>query len=120
MDSGPAHMAAAVDTPVVVFSPHPRTGDPMDTHSPVRFRPWGRAESVVLQPEHGVWPCTDRCRGEAANCLFAIADEDAAQAIRGVAERAWKQRARVHAQNGLPGPAPAHPAGKEDIRAWLQ
>jgi heptosyltransferase-2 len=81
MDSGPAHIAAGVDVPVVVFSPHPKDGDPIDNHSPIRFHPWGKADAIVLQPEHAVWPCKNRCRGVEANCIIAILDEDAVQAI---------------------------------------
>jgi heptosyltransferase-2 len=88
MDSGPAHIAAGVDVPVVVFSPHPKDGDPIDNHSPVRFRPWGKAKSVILQPEHAVWPCKDRCRGMGPNCIIAILDEDAVQAIVGILQDA--------------------------------
>jgi hypothetical protein len=81
MDSGPAHIAAATDTPVLVFSPHPLNGDAIDNHSPTRFRPWGRGESIVLQPAEAVWPCRDRCRGEGPNCILAISDEVSAQTI---------------------------------------
>jgi heptosyltransferase-2 len=91
MDSGPAHIAAATDTPVVVFSPHPQKGDPNDGHSPVRFRPWGQAESIVLQPEEPVWPCVLRCRAEGPNCILAIPDEVGAQTIRGVIMRAMER-----------------------------
>ncbi len=120
MDSGPAHMAAAVETPVAVFSPHPRNGDSIDNHSPMRFRPWGRGESTVLQPESAVWPCTDRCRGEAANCLFAIADEDAAQAIHGLTERAWKRLAALKTPNEVLAHPHARLAGTEEAHERLQ
>jgi len=94
MDSGPAHIAAATDTPVVVFSPHPLNGDAIDNHSPIRFRPWSRTESAVLQPEEAVWPCRDRCRGEGPNCILAIADEASAQTIFRLAERALDHKER--------------------------
>jgi len=95
MDSGPAHIAAATDTPVVVFSPHPLNGDPNDGHSPVRFRPWGQSESIVLQPEEPVWPCVLRCRAEGPNCILAIPDEVGAQTIRGVIMRAMERDALI-------------------------
>ena len=98
MDSGPAHIAAATDTSVLVFSPHPLNGDAIDNHSPTRFRPWGRGESVVLQPEDAVWPCRDRCRGEGPNCILAIPDEVSAQTIVRLAERALN---RIAAQTSL-------------------
>ena len=116
MDSGPAHLAAAVETPVVVFSPHPRNGDPIDNHSPVRFGPWGRGERIVLQPEAGVWPCTDRCRSQAANCLFAIDDEGAAEAICGITERAWKRRESLNIPEIAPANISPGLAGMDDAR----
>ncbi len=116
MDSGPAHLAAAVETPVVVFSPHPRNGDPIDNHSPVRFGPWGRGERIVLQPEAGVWPCTERCRSQAANCLFAIDDEGAAEAICGITERAWKRRESLNIPEIAPANISPGLAGMDDAR----
>ena len=96
MDSGPAHIAAATDTSVLVFSPHPLKGDAIDNHSPTRFRPWGRGESIVLQPENAVWPCQDRCRGEGPNCILAISDEVSAQAILRLAERALNRQRQTN------------------------
>lgn len=96
MDSGPAHMAAAAETPTVVFCPHPRGADPIDNHSPARFRPWGRAESIVLQPEEAVWPCSDRCRGGGPNCIVAIPDEDGAEAIARLAGRSFPTSSAHH------------------------
>ncbi len=92
MDSGPAHIAAATDTPVLVFSPHPVNGDPIDNHSPIRFRPWGRSESVVLQPEEAVWPCRNRCRGEGPNCILAIPDEVSSRTVQRLVERAMERK----------------------------
>ncbi len=105
MDSGPAHIAAATDTPVVVFSPHPLNGDAIDNHSPIRFRPWSRTESAVLQPEEAVWPCRDRCRGEGPNCILGIPDEVSAQTIYRLTERALdhKERNRMAAWQALQG-----------------
>jgi hypothetical protein len=64
MDAGPAHFAAAVETPVVVFSMHPRIGgdDTLDL-APARFGPWCRDDrKLIIQPERA-WPgCETGCR----------------------------------------------------------
>ena len=80
MDSGPAHLAAAVGTPVAVFSCHPVGGDPTFIHAPERFRPWTR-RALVLQPAAPVPPCTESCRDAGAHCIAAIEPEQAAGAI---------------------------------------
>ncbi|MFP5517857.1 MAG: glycosyltransferase family 9 protein [Alphaproteobacteria bacterium] len=80
MDSGPAHLAAAVGTPVAVFSCHPVGGDPTFIHAPERFRPWTR-RALVLQPAAPVPPCTDSCRDAGAHCIVTIEPDRAAAAI---------------------------------------
>lgn len=64
MDAGPAHLAAAVGTPVVVFSMHPRIGgDDTQDLAPARFSPWCSVDhKLIIQPEHA-WPgCETGCR----------------------------------------------------------
>jgi ADP-heptose:LPS heptosyltransferase len=52
MCSAGGHLAAAFGRPVVVFSCHPRNGDPGHFHSPVRFRPWAPPSlAMVVQPD---------------------------------------------------------------------
>lgn len=80
MDSGPAHLAAAVGTPVAVFSCHPVGGDPTFIHAPERFRPWTR-RALVLRPAAAVPPCTDSCRDAGAHCIAAIEPDQAAASI---------------------------------------
>ena len=80
MDSGPAHLAAAVGTPVAVFSCHPVGGDPTFIHAPERFRPWTH-RALVLRPAAPVAPCRDRCRDADAHCIAGIEPEQAAAAI---------------------------------------
>ena len=64
MDSALAHFAAAVQTPVAIFSMHPRRGgnDTLD-QSPRRFGPWcAEDRRLVIQPEYA-WPgCEPGCR----------------------------------------------------------
>jgi heptosyltransferase-2 len=70
MCSAAGHIAAAFDRPAVVFSCHPRSGDPAHFHSPQRFRPWappGRA--LVIQPDEPLPPCTQTCEAETSHCI---------------------------------------------------
>lgn len=70
-DSGPAHIAAAVGTPVAVFSCHPVAGRPDHENSPLRFSPWGEVGStLVLQPQTAVPPCRDRCEAAIPHCVI--------------------------------------------------
>jgi ADP-heptose:LPS heptosyltransferase len=63
MDAGPGHFAAAVGTPVIVFSMHPRDGDDTQDLAPARFAPWCAEERrLIIQPAHA-WPgCETGCR----------------------------------------------------------
>ncbi len=71
VDSGPAHIAAAVGTPVAVFACHVRGGAPDHENSPVRFAPWGEAaKTLVLQPDHAVSPCRDHCDVGEPHCIL--------------------------------------------------
>jgi len=76
MDSGPAHLAAAVGVPVAVFSCHPEGGDPGHFHAPERFRPWSD-RALVLRPAAAVPPCGDSCTAAEAHCIAAITPADA-------------------------------------------
>ncbi|SMH30838.1 glycosyltransferase family 9 protein [Azospirillum agricola] len=71
VDTGPAHMAAAVGTPVAVLFCQPEGGDPQSPYAPERFRPWGR-DVLVLQPPHATAPCIDKCLSSEAHCIAAI------------------------------------------------
>ncbi|WP_247871842.1 glycosyltransferase family 9 protein [Azospirillum sp. TSO35-2] len=80
MDTGPAHMAAAVGTPVATLFCHPIGGDPQSPYAPERFRPWGDAV-LVVQPPHAVAPCTDKCLSSEPHCIAAIDPGAAADRI---------------------------------------
>lgn len=70
-DSGTAHIAAAVGTPVAVLSCHPVNGAPEHENSPLRFAPWAEPGGVlVLQPECAVLPCRDHCSATAPHCVI--------------------------------------------------
>ena len=70
-DSGLAHLAAAVNCPVLVVSPHPLDGDPDHGNSPLRFGPFS-TRSRVIQPAHGIPPCTDGCDALESHCILQV------------------------------------------------
>ena len=81
MDSGPAHLGAAVGVPVAVFSCHPEGGDPNHYHAPERFRPWC-ARSLVLRPAAALPPCpAESCMAAEAHCIASIPPEQAVPRI---------------------------------------
>jgi heptosyltransferase-2 len=86
MDSALAHFAAAVQTPVAVFSMHPHHGgnDTLD-QSPRRFGPWcAEDRRLVIQPEYA-WPgCENGCRwrGRGPHCIANIDIGTAADSLR--------------------------------------
>jgi protein O-GlcNAc transferase len=96
MDSGPAHMAAAVGTPVAALSCHPQGGDPLNPHAPDRFRPWGDA-ALVIQPPRAAAPCLDGCRAAEAHCIAGI---DAASSAAEIARFFQNRRAQGDADPG--------------------
>jgi heptosyltransferase-2 len=77
MDSAPAHIAAAVGTPVAVLSCHPVDGAPSHRNSPRRFAPWGdRTRVLVVQPASARPPCRSWCQASQPHCILAI-EQDA-------------------------------------------
>lgn len=90
MDSGPAHIAAAVGTPVVVLSCHPADGAPGHENSPYRFAPRGRRVHV-LQPQTAAPGCADGCSADRPHCILGLAPEPvwraAARTVGGALER---------------------------------
>jgi ADP-heptose:LPS heptosyltransferase len=83
MCSAAGHIAAALDIPAVVFSCHPKTGDPAHFHSPLRFRPWAKpGRALVIQPETALAPCAASCEAAAPHCIGNI---DPAATIAAVA-----------------------------------
>jgi len=70
-DSGLAHIAAAMDCPAVVVSPHPMDGDPDHGNSPLRFGPFSK-RSRVIQPLHAMPPCADGCDAVDPHCILQV------------------------------------------------
>lgn len=77
MDSGLAHMAAALGIPATVLSCHPVGGDSAWPQAPERFRPWGDAV-LVLQPSAAAAPCIDKCVSAESHCIAGIDPVNAA------------------------------------------
>ncbi|MBN2455536.1 MAG: glycosyltransferase family 9 protein, partial [Sedimentisphaerales bacterium] len=75
-DTGPMHLAAAANVPVVEISCHPKSGYPAHTNSPIRFRPW-RVRHAVLQPEKATKPCTQACTASYPHCILSVTVEQA-------------------------------------------
>jgi ADP-heptose:LPS heptosyltransferase len=74
-DSGPAHIACSVGTPVVTVIHHSLDGDPAHRSSPTRFGPWG-VPHRVLRPAHSMSPCMGVCTDAEAHCITAVSAED--------------------------------------------
>lgn len=79
-DTGPMHLAAAVGTPVVAISQHPRDGLPQHQNSPERFGPWD-VPSVVVQPKKAVPPCVDSCSAMESHCICTVEVDQVKEAV---------------------------------------
>lgn len=79
-DTGPMHLAAAVNTSVVEISCHARNSPTFHANSPVRFAPW-KVEYTVLQPATTLSPCTTGCDASIAHCITQISANEAKIAI---------------------------------------
>ena len=93
-DSGPAHVAAAVGTAVVVVSTHPLDGEPWVVNSPNRYRPWG-VPNAVVQPLERLESCRSQrtCLAEEAHCILSVSVDDVVNAaIRLMAEREFEKK----------------------------
>ncbi len=83
VDSGLAHIAAAVDVPVVVVSPHPKNGDPTHYNSPMRFAPFGDRVAVV-SPSLAIPPCSGCCDMQTAHCILQVTPQEVVEACVGM------------------------------------
>jgi len=73
MDSGPAHIAAALRTPAAVIFSHPRSGSPSHVGAPERFRPWGVPDDVlIVQPDAPLAPCVEGCEADEPHCITQL------------------------------------------------
>lgn len=80
-DAAPAHIAAAVKTPVAVLSCHPSSGSPLHANAPQRFAPWGDPVRIrMLQPTRASKPCQGCCCAGEPHCILSIDAAALAQA----------------------------------------
>jgi ADP-heptose:LPS heptosyltransferase len=70
-DSGPLHLAAAGDIPVVEISAHSLQGAPGHSLSPKRFGPW-KVPHRVVQPISAIPPCTEGCEASHPHCILGV------------------------------------------------
>src|SRR5580700_5969504 len=73
-DSGPAHLAAAMDCPMIVVSRHPLLGDPNHANSPMRFAP-RCSHCRVVQPSIGPGDCATSCCATVPHCIKLVTVE---------------------------------------------
>jgi heptosyltransferase-2 len=78
-DTGPMHMAAAAQVPVVAPLCHPAQGAAASIYSPQRFGPWG-VPSRLLQPGQATAPCRDECLAPGPHCILGVSVDAVAQA----------------------------------------
>ena len=78
-DSGPSHLAAAMNCPTLVVSRHPANGDLNHANSPVRFAPYC-ARHRVLQPMMGLRGCTTSCQSAEPHCILQVSVEQVVEA----------------------------------------
>lgn len=82
-DSGPMHVASAVDIPVVGISPHPLGGDPAHRNAPERFGPWATS-ARLLRPAQALSPCSGSCSALTPHCITQITPHEVFAALLSV------------------------------------
>jgi heptosyltransferase-2 len=84
-DSGPMHMASAVQVPCVEVSSFPKNGEISHVNSPSRFGPWA-VPSIVIQPDSSLAPCTGYCMDSHAHCIRQITPDQVVNAVCALVE----------------------------------
>jgi hypothetical protein len=85
------HLAAAVGTPVVEVSCHPRGGDPEHHNAPERFGPW-ETDAVVVRPDAPLAPCRGGCSSDVAHCILGVTVDAVTAAAHALLDRAQTER----------------------------
>lgn len=70
-DSGPMHLAAAMECAIVEISKHPIGADDRSSHAPLRFGP-ATSRRRVLQPQPLEPACAQACTQPVAHCITAV------------------------------------------------
>lgn len=76
-DSGPMHLAAAVQCPTIEISCHPVGANPAHGNSPDRFGPVG-SRKAILRPTAASEACRAGCIAEVPHCIANIKAEEVA------------------------------------------
>ena len=82
-DTGPMHIAAAAQIPVIEISCHPKDGRTDSVNAPERVGPRTPVR-VILQPESAMPQCSDECIGKMPHCITQITVKDVYFAVRSV------------------------------------
>lgn len=94
MDSGPAHLAAALGVPVVVLTPNPVGSSPGHTGAPERFRPWtGPSRLLLLRPARHTEPCHDGCDADRPHCILGLTVDEVLDPVLEFARQVLPQAA---------------------------
>lgn len=84
-DSGPMHLAAAVNVPVIEITGYSQQGASTNQYSPARFGPLSPA-SIALQPLLPSAPCVEACESDEAHCIKGITVESVIEATGRIGE----------------------------------
>lgn len=79
-DSGPMHLAAAANLPLIEISIFTKNGALDLAYSPLRFHP-RKVPYRIISPEQVIYPCTDVCNAPDAHCIKQIPTDAVIQAI---------------------------------------
>jgi ADP-heptose:LPS heptosyltransferase len=79
-DSGPMHLAAAAQRPIIELSCHPVGGDPTHCNSPDRFGPMAEKKTII-RSRSASDDCRDGCVADTPHCIANIRPEEVASAV---------------------------------------
>ncbi|WP_419805472.1 glycosyltransferase family 9 protein [Terriglobus sp.] len=80
-DSGPGHIAGALDVACVILFIAAQGSDPDGPSAPERVRPMGR-RVVYCRPHRTVPPCSGYCTADCAHCILQIQPDAVQHGIR--------------------------------------
>lgn len=80
-DTGPIHMAAAADIPIVGIYCHPQLGSPLSPNAPERTGPRAK-QWVTVQPNSALLPCVGECVATQPHCITQVTVDQVKEAVR--------------------------------------